>query len=46
MYTDIQEGYVGALAWAWQPGNSLDDCETGNLADDLSVQEILRTTGQ
>jgi Cellulase (glycosyl hydrolase family 5) len=45
VYIDTQMGYAGALAWAWQPGNSLDKCVTGNLASDLPVQEILRVTG-
>jgi hypothetical protein len=45
VYIDTQEGYAGALAWAWQPGNSLDRCVTGNLQDDQAVQDVLRTTG-
>jgi Cellulase (glycosyl hydrolase family 5) len=43
-YIDVERGYAGALAWAWQPGNGLDECVTGNLADDLPVQEIMRST--
>ncbi len=45
VYIDTELGYVGGLAWAWQPGNSLDECVTGNLAADLPVQEILRSAG-
>jgi len=40
-------GYAGALAWAWQPGNKgLDTCVTGNLSDDAEVQRVLRITGE
>lgn len=45
VYIDVDRGYVGALAWAWQPGNTLDDCVTGNLQDDVPVQDVLRDTG-
>jgi hypothetical protein len=40
-YTSI-EGYAGALAWAWQPGDPIDTCSSGNLAEDQHVQDILR----
>jgi Cellulase (glycosyl hydrolase family 5) len=45
VYIDTGSGYVGGLAWAWQPGNGLDRCVTGNLQDDQAVQDILRNTG-
>ena len=45
VYIDTSRGYAGALAWAWQPGNTLDECVTGNLADDLPVQAVMRDTG-
>jgi hypothetical protein len=45
VYIDTSRGYAGALVWAWQPGNTLDECVTGNLADDLPVQAIMRDTG-
>lgn len=45
VYIDVNRGYVGGLAWAWQPGRTLDECVTGNLHDDLPVQEIMRNTG-
>ncbi len=35
-------GYVGALAWSWQPG-FVDGCITG-LADDPATQEVLRNS--
>lgn len=40
-YTTV-DGYAGATAWAWQPGNA-DDCQYGNLDADLASQEVLRT---
>ncbi len=37
-------GYVGALAWAWQPGDgNANDCEFGNLDVDPAAQDVLRT---
>jgi hypothetical protein len=40
VYTSA-EGYVGALAWSWQPGG--DPCEYGNLDEDTASQDVLRT---
>lgn len=37
--------YVGAFAWAWQPGNTARRCEYGNLDADAASQEVLRTAG-
>ncbi|MDN5750555.1 MAG: heparin lyase I family protein, partial [Pseudonocardia sp.] len=34
------DGYVGAFAWAWQPGGG--GCELGNLDADTATQEVLR----
>ena len=42
-YTTI-EGYAGALAWSWQPGNA-GKCRFENLDSDKPVQEIMRTVG-
>ena len=39
-YTTI-DGYVGALAWSWQPGGG-DACEYGNLDEDTATQDVLR----
>jgi hypothetical protein len=39
-YTTI-EGYVGGMAWAWQPGG--DACEYGNLDEDTASQDVLRS---
>jgi hypothetical protein len=41
VYTTVP-GYVGALAWAWQPGGE-DPCEYGNLDADEATQDVLRT---
>jgi hypothetical protein len=38
-YTSI-DGYVGAFAWAWQPGGG--GCELGNLDADTATQQVLR----
>lgn len=38
-YTSI-DGYVGAFAWAWQPGGG--GCELGNLDADTATQDVLR----
>ena len=40
------DGYIGALAWAWQPGNGGGSCEYGNLDADEPTQEVLRTTNK
>jgi endo-1,4-beta-mannosidase len=40
-YTTVP-GYVGALAWAWQPGGD-EACEYGNLDADELAQDVLRT---
>ena len=37
------DGYVGAFAWAWQPGGG--GCELGNLDSDAATQEVLRESG-
>lgn len=34
------DGYVGAFAWAWQPGGG--GCELGNLDADSATQDVLR----
>ncbi|MDP1807699.1 MAG: cellulase family glycosylhydrolase, partial [Acidimicrobiales bacterium] len=39
-YTNTEDGYAGALAWAWQPGGG--GCELGNLDSDTAGQEVLR----
>ena len=41
VYTTVP-GYIGALAWAWQPGGD-DPCEYGNLDADEAAQDVLRT---
>jgi len=42
VYTNTSTGYVGAFAWAWQPGNGGGSCEYGNLDADLPTQAVLR----
>ncbi|MDN5749093.1 MAG: hypothetical protein L0H64_11345, partial [Pseudonocardia sp.] len=37
------DGYIGAFAWAWQPGGG--GCELGNLDDDTTTQNVLRRLG-
>ena len=44
VYTDTGIGYVGAFAWAWQPGGG-GGCELGNLDVDEATQEVLREAG-
>ena len=39
-YTATEDGYAGALAWAWQPGGG--GCELGNLDSDSASQDVLR----
>jgi hypothetical protein len=39
-YTNTEDGYAGALAWAWQPGGG--GCELGNLDSDSASQDALR----
>lgn len=36
-------GYAGALAWAWQPGEPPDACDSPRLDEDTAVQDVLRT---
>lgn len=40
-YTTI-DGYVGGMAWSWQPGNA-DECVYENLPADAASQQVLRT---
>lgn len=37
------DGYVGAFAWAWQPGTTVGACGSPGIDQDRQVQELLRT---
>ncbi|MGS0685729.1 cellulase family glycosylhydrolase [Nakamurella sp. GG22] len=36
-------GYIGAFAWAWQPGHPEDVCGSPGLDRDEAVQQVIRT---
>lgn len=38
-------GYIGAFAWAWQPGSLDGVCQSPGLDGDVAVQDVLRTEG-
>ena len=44
-YIGPEHGYIGAIVWAWHPGNPLEDCNTSNLAVDDGVGDTMRTLG-
>lgn len=37
------DGYVGALAWSWQPGSTVGKCASPGVDQDQQVQDLLRT---
>ncbi|WP_166442099.1 cellulase family glycosylhydrolase [Nakamurella flava] len=37
------DGYVGALAWSWQPGRGVGPCSSPGVDQDQQVQDLLRT---
>lgn len=37
------DGYVGALAWSWQPGRGVGPCSSPGIDQDQQVQDLLRT---